>query len=143
MTQIVSRPMLTYIFNFSWTKKCSLAVVDCVCCRSCQCSIQTFDCVCVCSRSVQYKQWQAKAGTRGDSRKDKMEMTKYIVTGFDCRRFSKTNQIEQKKLPKLCEKVSLFGGKNGWENILPETQGLAESRGKTIPKYIPWSVEKE
>ena len=24
MTQIVSRPMLTYIFNFSWTKKCSL-----------------------------------------------------------------------------------------------------------------------
>ena len=119
------------------------AAADFVCCRSCQCSIQTFDCVCVCSRSVQYKQWQAKAGTRGDSRKDKMEMTKYIVTGFDCRRFSKTNQIEQKKLPKLCEKVSLFGGKNGWENILPETQGLAESRGKTIPKYIPWSVEKE
>ena len=24
MTKIVSRPMLTNIFNFSWTKKCSL-----------------------------------------------------------------------------------------------------------------------
>ena len=142
MTQIVSRPMLTYIFNFSWTKKCSLAAVDCVCCRSCQCSIQTFDCVCVCSRSVQYKQWQAKAGTRGDSRKDKMEMTKYIVMGFDCRRFSKPIRSNRKSCQNYLGQFLYLVAKMA-KIYYPRPKDSQKVEERKHPKYIPWSVEKE
>ena len=119
MTQIES--ILTNIFNFSWTKKCSL-------------ERQLLIVFVVEVASVQYKQWQAKAGTGGGSRKNKMEMTKYIVMGFDCRIFSKPIRSNRRSCQKSFEKVSLLGGKNGWENILPETQGLVESRGKKISK---------
>ena len=63
-----------------------------------------------------------------------MEMTKYIVMGYDCRRFSKPIRWNRRSCQKLFEKVSSLGGNNGWENILPETQGLVERRGKKISK---------
>ena len=54
--------------------------------------------------------------------------------GFDCRSYSKPIRSNRRSCQKLFEKLSFLGGKNGWENILPETQGLVEIRGKKIPK---------
>ena len=74
--------------------------------------------------------------------KDKMEMTKYIVMGFDCRRFSKPIRSNRKSCQNYLGQFLYLVAKMA-KIYYPRPKDSQKVEERKHPKYIPWSVEKE